>query len=217
MKLTESQLRRIIREELEKTTKLSYTGRSPQGYSQATYLGKIAGKHIAVDAMKNEFVLDPYEVEHLPRGHKLSVKATPGRYAEIAPKETRSEFYLTDEFNDDDSGLWMMDDKTPYAIDYSEDVLDDPRTMRMGRRMQEGRFSGKDSWSKVPKVGSIYKVGYGRHVWESRFEGWTIENNEPYMNWTDMKNGDPWSAYIYDGVVSVGSSANPLLIHGEVM
>jgi hypothetical protein len=134
MKLTESQLRRIIREEIQKSTKLSYAARAPQEYSQATYLGKIAGKHVAVDATGTEFVLDPHEAEHLPKGRKLRVKSLPGRYAEIAPKEIRTEFYPTKDFNDDDSGLWMMDNESQYGTDYSEDALDDPSTIRMGRK-----------------------------------------------------------------------------------
>jgi hypothetical protein len=85
------------------------------------------------------------------------------------------------------------------------------------RDYDEPSMKSDESWKVVPKVGKSYRLGYRTQTFEASFKGWTIENGEPYMNWADLKNGDEWSAYIYDGVVSVGSSADPLLIHGEVV
>jgi hypothetical protein len=98
---------------------------------------------------------------------------------------------------------YLSDDE--HYEDYDED-----------RDYDEPSMKTDESWKVFPKVGKSYRLGYRTQTFEASFKGWTIENGEPYMNWVDLKSGDEWSAYIYDGVVSVGSSADPLKVYGEV-
>ena len=65
------------------------------------------------------------------------------------------------------------------------------------------------------KVGSTYTVGYRSDKWDATFEGWEIKNNLPRMKWTDEEVGE-WDAYMFEGKMSVGSSADPLIIYAEV-
>lgn len=75
--------------------------------------------------------------------------------------------------------------------------------------------SSAAAWKYEPVVGQSYTIGYRGHRWISKFVGWTIEGGTPYMNWEDEKPGEtspPWQAYIFEGRVVVGSSADPLLV-----
>ena len=73
-------------------------------------------------------------------------------------------------------------------------------------------------WKAYPLVGQTYTVGYRSSRWLSTFLGWKLEGGEPYMMWKDAPSenypeGLEWKAYISDGVVVVGSSADPLIIY----
>lgn len=73
-------------------------------------------------------------------------------------------------------------------------------------------------WAREPVVGNKYLIGYRSVKWESVFVGWKLENGEPYMMWKDAPSesqpqGMEWEAYIFDGKVSVGSSADPLIVY----
>jgi len=76
-------------------------------------------------------------------------------------------------------------------------------------------------WKKDPKVGKTYLIGYRSQKWVSTFLGWEIKGGEPYMRWKDAPSEElkpeymEWEAYIYDGMVVVGSSADPLFVYGE--
>jgi len=73
----------------------------------------------------------------------------------------------------------------------------------------------KAKWAVDPKKGETYEIGMPRYVFVSEFLGWVIENGEPRMKWKDVEDGGEWEAYLYDGVVSIGSSAHPLSVFGK--
>lgn len=62
--------------------------------------------------------------------------------------------------------------------------------------------------------GKTYTVGYRGNNWNARFEEWFIEDNGPRMKWTD-KEGGSWEAYMFNGRMCVGSSADELKIIAE--
>ncbi len=70
------------------------------------------------------------------------------------------------------------------------------------------------SWKVDPKPGNSYTLGSRNHTWKSTFKGWALEGGEPHMHWVD-EDGTVWEAYLYNGVVSVGSSADTLKILGK--
>ena len=70
------------------------------------------------------------------------------------------------------------------------------------------------SWKVNPKPGNSYTLGSRNHTWKSTFKGWALEGGEPSMHWVD-EDGTVWEAYLYNGVVSVGSSADPLKVLGK--
>ena len=71
------------------------------------------------------------------------------------------------------------------------------------------------AWKVYPKIGKTYMLATRSNSWPATFLGWGISNGEPEMKWQDA-DGMTWEAYIYDGVVSVGSGALRLQIKGEV-
>ncbi len=71
------------------------------------------------------------------------------------------------------------------------------------------------TWKVDPKPGGTYILRYRNQTWNSTFKGWTLEGGEPRMHWVDT-DGMDWEAYLYDGRVSVGTSADPLNVLGKV-
>ena len=67
----------------------------------------------------------------------------------------------------------------------------------------------------VVRLGKTYRVGYGGNTTPCKFLGWKIDGNNVTMLFKDVKDGDSWSAYMHNGVMVVGSSANELEIDGE--
>ena len=70
------------------------------------------------------------------------------------------------------------------------------------------------------KHGYKYELGYRTHRWTSTFLGWHIYNpgsgeDAPRMQWTD-DNGSEWEAYMFEGKMSVGTSADPLIIYADL-
>ena len=65
------------------------------------------------------------------------------------------------------------------------------------------------------KKGKIYLMGYKNHQWKSIFLGWKIDLNGPKMNFKDEKIGK-WEAYMSDGIMCVGSSADKLIVYKEL-
>jgi|LWDU01.1.fsa_nt_gi hypothetical protein len=89
---------------------------------------------------------------------------------------------------------------------------------------EQARLSEARSRKLYPddmEVGKSYKVGYkGRmspsHEWVATFQGWETETDGPRMNWVDVdERATKWQAYMFQGKMSIGSSADPLIIHGE--
>lgn len=78
----------------------------------------------------------------------------------------------------------------------------------------EGLKVAASRWKKSPTVGKTYTIGYRTQRWISTFLGWELQGGEPYMKWKD-EDGTTWEAYIFDGFVAVGSSADPLLVLSE--
>ena len=70
------------------------------------------------------------------------------------------------------------------------------------------------TWKVDPKPGSSYLLGYRNNTWTSTFKGWALEGGEPRMLWEDP-DGMAWEAYLYNGVVSVGTSADTLKVFGK--
>jgi len=67
----------------------------------------------------------------------------------------------------------------------------------------------------IKETGGTYILSYRNQTWNSTFKGWTLDGGEPSMNWVDT-DGRSWEAYLYRGVVSVGTSADPLSVLGKV-
>lgn len=66
------------------------------------------------------------------------------------------------------------------------------------------------------EVEHTYLVGYRRHEFEAKFKGWVSRADKtPRMKWAD-KDGTTWEAYMFNGVMSVGTSADPLMIFKEI-
>ena len=78
----------------------------------------------------------------------------------------------------------------------------------------EGLKIAGNRWKKSPVVGKTYTIGYRAQRWASTFLGWELQGGEPHMKWEDA-DGTTWEAYIFDGFVAVGSSADPLLVISE--
>ncbi len=62
------------------------------------------------------------------------------------------------------------------------------------------------------KPNRIYMVGGSA----SKFLGWGLRSG-PRMTWEDTTYGDEWQAYMFEGRMVFGSSAQPLWISGEAM
>ena len=71
-----------------------------------------------------------------------------------------------------------------------------------------GRFYPEDC-----EPGKTYTVGYRSNTWDATFEGWYIDNKDdkPRMKWSDDEVGE-WDAYMFEGRMCVGSSADELKI-----
>lgn len=69
-----------------------------------------------------------------------------------------------------------------------------------------GRFYPEDC-----KTGMKYTVGYRNNTWDATFIGWEIKDEKPRMKWEDDEIGE-WDAYMFEGRMCVGSSADELKI-----
>ena len=64
------------------------------------------------------------------------------------------------------------------------------------------------------EVGKSYNLGYRQTTFTSTFNGWICDDNGPRMMWEDDEAGN-WEAYMFQGYMAVGSSADKLEIFGE--
>jgi len=70
----------------------------------------------------------------------------------------------------------------------------------------------------------LYKVGYGRHQWESEFVEWRLDKSSytkhaiPCMIWKEQEGVKAleWEAYMFEGKMCVGSSSDTLIVYGEL-
>jgi len=67
------------------------------------------------------------------------------------------------------------------------------------------------------KPGKNYNLGYRNIRFTSRFVGWKIEDGRPLMAWENLDDNMGWEAYMSGGVMCVGSSADKLIIYGEIL
>ena len=63
------------------------------------------------------------------------------------------------------------------------------------------------------EVGKTYDLGYRTARFTAKFNGWFIERG-PRMKWESADDGE-WEAYMFEGTMVLGSSADKLLIFGE--
>lgn len=65
------------------------------------------------------------------------------------------------------------------------------------------------------EVGKSYDLGYRRDVrFTAKFNGWELTDGGPRMKWENA-DGTQWEAYMFQGTMVLGSSADKLLIFGE--
>jgi len=92
-----------------------------------------------------------------------------------------------------------------------------------GERRQILSNLKKARWKVEPKAGQDYEIGYRTNRWISTFLGWVLKGGKPHMKWKDVEAAgdttDPaggagmeWEAYLFEGRVVVGSSADTLII-----
>lgn len=64
------------------------------------------------------------------------------------------------------------------------------------------------------QVGKTYTLGYRNNRWSSNFLAWESDpqTGAPVMTWMDAEHPDGWQAYMFRGVMVVGTSADQLLI-----
>ena len=68
----------------------------------------------------------------------------------------------------------------------------------------------------------IYQLGYRKHVWVAKFLGWELdEEKKPIMKFIDIVDGKPeqdniYHAYMFNGVMSIGTSADKLIFYKEI-
>jgi hypothetical protein len=78
------------------------------------------------------------------------------------------------------------------------------------------RTAGRQLYPDDCKPGKTYKLGYRSNVWNSTFIKWSLDSDGPRMHFRDTDGGMEWEAYMYHGFMAVGSSADKLLVLGEV-
>lgn len=89
-----------------------------------------------------------------------------------------------------------------------------PEFHKLAKKVAE-KYAGKLANAIYPedvKPNRSYYVGGSN----SRFLGWSLGPNGPRMTWEDV-DGDEWVAYMFEGRMVFGSSAQPLWIAGEAM
>lgn len=65
--------------------------------------------------------------------------------------------------------------------------------------------------------GGLYQVSIGRQyvgdsLFSAEFVGWALGDGGPLMKWRDEDDGTEREAYLYKGVFSAGSSAEPISV-----
>lgn len=95
-------------------------------------------------------------------------------------------------------------------------------------RLLEAEATAKTARRLFPddcKPGKTYRLGYRSHTWTSTFVKWSLDHNGPRMHFKDVPDNGPgeeheggmeWEAYMYNGFMAVGSSADKLLVFEEV-
>jgi hypothetical protein len=62
------------------------------------------------------------------------------------------------------------------------------------------------------KPGEVATVGYRHHRWQSTFVGWVLEDGVPRAQFRDNDRDTVWEAYLFEGRICVGSSADTLIV-----
>ena len=65
------------------------------------------------------------------------------------------------------------------------------------------------------KVGDLATLGYRTHRFDSIFAGWSLDGGAPRAKFVDA-DGTEWDAYMFEGRMCVGSSADELKVHAII-
>lgn len=78
--------------------------------------------------------------------------------------------------------------------------------------------SARSLYPEDLKIGKTYSMGYRSSKFEATFLGWSVVSGAPEMSFSEPGEGraEEWRAYMFHGVMCVGSSADPLKIYGEL-
>jgi len=88
-----------------------------------------------------------------------------------------------------------------------------PEVLEVREKMTEkSKQAARGVFPEMCKVGKTYNVGYRNSTEPCIFKGWKIDAGGPNMIWESVDGSGQWEAYMYNGYMAVGSSADKIVI-----